>query len=92
MFWAVPRTVGIEDASGGVSRAACPRKESTVCVAPSGVVGGGAWDIDSWGGVDMMGYGGTKVGRQEQGERKPETVFACIGIASISSGLLCISK
>ena len=67
--------------SGGPSRAACPKKESTVCVAPSGVVGGGAWDVDSWGGADMVGYERPEVGSREQGERKPETVCACIAIA-----------
>ena len=36
---------------------ACPRKESTVCAAPCGVGGEGAWGIDSWGSADMLDYG-----------------------------------
>lgn len=56
-------------ASGGASRAACPKKESTVCVVPSGVVGGGAWDVDSWGGADMVGYERPKVGEARSREK-----------------------
>lgn len=80
-------------ASGGASRAACPKKESTVCVVPSGVVGGGAWDVDSWGGADMVGYERPKVGGEPGAGRKEARDCPHMHCnRAISTGLLCISK